>query len=397
MLLANTVLLSGLLVAVASAPVGLSPWENGTYVLSSSSNTLSLTISPKRSDYVPPEESSDDSMLDVESSEDEVEKDMVITEAIEQDLVRKGTNLLRWISQSATQATQDMQQQNNQVTSSQSQFSHYADLRANGWVVVDISNNDRFNWAQDLSIEQEVASLGFDTTYEVLLSTNKEIRNGPGKGFYGLERAAPGPAANLVVQRENYLGSGPADDRHEVYSPRNGAILGVSNDSPQALIKQNKAQGAARPPALNHWSDVAFLEYSHLCEQQGHPVQNLRYMFRFRITNIYTRPLIFKILDSQTPRRKAKDLTWQHRLVFDMTRVRSVTVFFDRETLKEEDSAYQHPTLPFEFEDVVRSDRQVSKWYVDAKGKVQKPPKKDPGGAGGSRQSARLKGQQAGQ
>ncbi|KAK3677537.1 hypothetical protein LTR78_002387 [Recurvomyces mirabilis] len=357
MLLANTVLLSGLLVAVASAPVGLSPWENGTYVLSSSSNTLSLTISPKRSDYVPPEESSDDSMLDVESSEDEVEKDMVITEAIEQDLVRKGTNLLRWISQSATQATQDMQQQNNQVTSSQSQFSHYADLRANGWVVVDISNNDRFNWAQDLSIEQEVASLGFDTTYEVLLSTNKEIRNGPGKGFYGLERAAPGPAANLVVQRENYLGSGPADDRHEdhkyLHQTPNLQDPGQSDSTPQG-------------------------ERSYLAAST-----RLRYDGKALLGSPNGGSVAWFLIN--------------HKVVLGDKRVRSVTVFFDRETLKEEDSAYQHPTLPFEFEDVVRSDRQVSKWYVDAKGKVQKPPKKDPGGAGGSRQSARLKGQQAGQ
>ena len=149
-------------------------------------------------------------------------------------------------------------------------------------------------------------------------------------------------------------------------------------------------------------------------------------MFSYRVTNRRTKPLIRKIFERQIPsRRQPKDVTWQHRLVIEMTtdwgkallgspigggvawflinhkdalgdkRIRSVTVFYDRDLLKEEDIHWHFPTLLWEFEDVPSNDMQGSKAHVTADGKVQKPAKKGSGGAGGSRQSARLKGQQA--
>ncbi|RFU33648.1 hypothetical protein B7463_g2679, partial [Scytalidium lignicola] len=187
--------------------------------------------------------------------------------------VGKGQKLLCLLPVSAQDAT------SIQGSPSQSPWTDYSSLQANGWSVED------YNAVSEGAFDELFEALNIDPSQNVGISLDQD------------------QTATVVGQTYEI-----SEGRYRsVFNVEGGVIVADDNLSP---TKTEAAESGPVVP-LHQWSDVVFLQWNHIAASN---VGNLKYIFRALITNEDTKSMV-----DEAFQRKGETIgAWEDRVVFGM-------------------------------------------------------------------------------
>ncbi|KAI9695499.1 MAG: hypothetical protein M1820_008601 [Bogoriella megaspora] len=218
-----------------------------------------------------PEDSGDGSKI----SDNEEDLDTPADDDVWDMLIAKGCKLLGLIEMSSTLADTIL---SDQGIHSQTQFTDFTDLQANGW---DRSFQNEQNPFQNyVFMTSALNALGLSQQTVPQGGTNNLVQ-------WSQDHSGTYNGHSFSATTGRYL---------NIYNPTLGTIFALQNYSP--LHPENppsSSSDALIPPPLKQWSDVTYLEYARQATSSSQ-LTNLRYIFRNKIDNLATRQAISRAL-----------------------------------------------------------------------------------------------------